>query len=380
MEEERNSMTDTKFFKAVEANDLATVTQMVQTLDKNHLHEIVNDQGQTPLMVAVLQNNLALATILLEAGFDPSQKDVNHLSPFVAAAANGFDQVFSVLISAKPDPTQVNRFGGTALLPASEKGYLKAVQLSLAYGVPVNHQNRLGWSALLEAVILGDGGFLYQEIIQDLVSEGGDVHAVDFDDQSAVQYALERNQTQVQKILEGTNQADDAKIRQLMREERLTEALVELYKKTDSLQKLYYLGSVYERLKDAETAQYYFEKGLENDAQFAFYLANLNRKQGKVEEALAYFKLGAARTTDYYFDYHRSNYLRELGRHEEAVALMDKLLTEYPKRTDFMFHKANSLRTLGDHQAAYDTMIEAATIQPQNPLFMEQAEVSKILM
>lgn len=261
-----------------------------------------------------------------------------------------------------------------------KKGYLKAVQLALAYGVPVNHQNRLGWSALLEAVILGDGGFLYQEIIQELVSEGGDVHAVDFDGQSAVQYALERNQPKVQKILEGTAQEDYAKIQQLMCEERLTEALVELYKKPNSLQQTYYLGAVYERLKDVETAHYYFEKGLEKDARFAFYLANLNRKQGKVEETLAYFKLGAARTPDYYFDYHRSNYLRELGRHEEAVALMDELLIEYPKRTDFMFHKANSLRTLGDHQAAYDTMIEAATIQPQNPLFMEQAEVSKTFM
>ena len=45
-----------------------------------------------------------------------------------------------------------------------------------------------------------------------------------------------------------------------------------------------------------------------------------------------------------------------------------------------MFHKANSLRTLGRHQEAYDTMIEAAEVQPQNPLFMEQAEVSKKLM
>ncbi len=373
-------MMDTKFLKAVENNDVETVTQLVQTLDKNNLHVVVNDQGQTPLMVAVLQNNLALTTILLEAGFDPNQKDVNHLSPFVAAAANGFDQVFSVLISAKPDPTQVNRFGGTALLPSSEKGYLKAVQMVLDYGVPVNHQNRLGWSALLEAVVLGDGGFLYQEIIRELVAYGADVHAIDFENKSAVQYALERNQTDVQRILEGTDQEDDTEIRQLMREERLTEALVKLYKLPDSLQKLYYLGSVYERLEEVKAAHYYFEKGLEKDTQFAFYLANLNRRQGKVAEALAYFKLGASKTSDYYFDYHRSNYLRELGRHEEAVALMDELLTKYPKRTDFMFHKANSLRTLKEHQAAYDTMLEAAKIQPQNPLFIEQAEISKTLM
>lgn len=373
-------MTNIKLFEAVENNDIETVTKIVTELDKSNLHKVVNDDGQTPLMIAVLKNNLALSTVLLHAGFDPNQKDVNQLPPFIAAAANGFDQVLSVLISAKPDPTQVNRFGGTALLPSSEKGYLKAVQVAIDYGVPVNHQNRLGWSALLEAVILGDGGFLYQDIARELVLHDGNIHDVDFENTSTLQYAIDMKQTDFQQILEGTYQDDYDEIRQLIRGERLTDALVKLYDMPTSLQQYYYLGYAYERLNDPNAAQYYYGKGLEEDGQFAFYLANLVRRQNKVEEALDYFKLGASKTKGYYFDYHRSNYLRELGRHEEAVELMDELLGTYPGRTDFMFHKANSLRTLGRHQEAYDTMIEAAEVQPQNPLFMEQAEVSKKLM
>ena len=370
-------MLETKLFEAVENNDIETVTKLVNELDKKYLHEVVNEKGQTPLMIAVLNNHLALTTVLLHAGFDPDQQDINDLSPFIAAAANGFDQTLSVLISEKPDPTQVNRFGGTALLPSSEKGYLKAVQIALDYDVPVNHQNRLGWSALLEAVILGDGGFLYQDIVRELVDYGGNIHDVDFENKSALQYAIEMKQTDLQKILEGNNKDDYTEVRQLIRNENLTDALVKLYDKPTSLQQYYYLGCVYESLNDLKISQYYFEKGLEEDGQFAFYLANLVRRQHKVEEVLEYFKLGASKIKGYYFDYHRSNYLRELGRHEEAVILMDELLAVYPSRTDFMFHKANSLRTLGRHQEAYDTLVKAADIQPQNPLFMEQAEVSK---
>lgn len=360
-------MSHTELFEAVEKNDIEKVIVLVKDLDKNNLDQVVNSNGQNPLMVAVLRNNLALSTILLDAGFDPSQKDVTELPPFIAAASNGFDEILSVLISAKPDPTQYNRFGGTALLPSSEKGYLKAVQVAIDYGVPVNHQNRLGWSALLEAVILGDGGFLYQDIARELVSHGGNIHDADFDNKSTLDYAKQMGQTDFQKILEGQYEDDYTEIRQNLRDENLTSALVKLYAKEDSIQQYYYLGYSYERLNDLVAAQYYFERGLEKDGQFSFYLANLLRRQNKVDEALNYFKIGAERTKGYYFDYHRSNYLRELGRHEEAVILMDELLADYPDRTDFMFHKASSLRTLQRHQEAYDTMIKAAEIQPQNP-------------
>lgn len=367
-------------FKAVVDNDIKTVESILSTLDSSQLNEIVNENKQTPLMLAVLKNNLVLTTLLLKAGFDPSQKDITELPPFVAAAANGFDKVFSMLLSVKPDPKQVNRFGGTALLPSSEKGYLKTVQVALDYGVPVNHQNRLGWSGLLEAVILGDGGFLYQDIARELVDHGADVDAKDFESVSSREYAKLMKQDAILEILEKRHSDAYETARKLIREESLYEALNVLHDGDDTLQKYYYLGYTYERLGDLVAAQYYFEKGLELDPQFAFYLVNLVRRQGKTEEALDFFKQGAERTEGYYFDYHRSNYLRELGRHEEAVVLMDALLSEYPDRTDFMFHKANSLRTLNRHQEALDTMVEADRILPQNSLFKEQAEISKSLL
>ena len=129
-------------------------------------------------------------------------------------------------------------------------------------------------------------------------------------------------------------------------------------------------------MDDLIHAKQYYEKGLAQDAQFAFYLANLERKQKNVEKAMEYYDLN----DQDYFKYHKSNYLRELGRHEQAIELMDQLLDKNPKRVDYKFHKANSLRTLGRHEEALKEMNEATDLMPQNILFKEHAQQSATLI
>ena len=46
------------------------------------------------------------------------------------------------------------------------------MRILLEAGVDIDHVNNLGWTALLEAVILGDGGPVYQEIVGILVDAG----------------------------------------------------------------------------------------------------------------------------------------------------------------------------------------------------------------
>ena len=45
--------------------------------------------------------------------------------------------------------------------------------------IDVDHVNHLGWTALLECVILGDGTTRYQEIARILVAHGADVSIAD---------------------------------------------------------------------------------------------------------------------------------------------------------------------------------------------------------
>lgn len=61
-------------------------------------------------------------------------------------------------IEAGADTTLTNRYGETALIPAADRGHVKVVEYLLSESdVDVDHMNNLHWTALLEAVILGDG-------------------------------------------------------------------------------------------------------------------------------------------------------------------------------------------------------------------------------
>lgn len=365
-------------FEVIQENQLEKLEEHLKNKESIHL---LDSMERSPLMHAVLANNLAMTGLLIEAGANPNQKDATELSPFIAAAANGFDEVFQLLLTAQPELTSVNRFGGTALLPSSEKGYLKTVQLAIGAGVPVNHVNRLGWSALLEAVILGDGGFLYQDVIRTLVAGGADIYQEDDEKQHSLDYAKKRGQKEIVALLEQTDADGYEQIRTSIRQNDWISALAKLYVKIEEPKKQFYLGYVFEQLKNYEQSRYYYQKGAQTEIQFYFYLAILERKLGHKQAALSYFDKGAKQDQGIFFSYHKSNYLRELGEHEAAIEVMDTLLKKNPNRVDYMFHKANSLRSIGKLQLAVETLEQAAQLVPENELYQEQAEqVKKIIV
>ncbi|AQP53544.1 hypothetical protein CBF34_00310 [Vagococcus penaei] len=364
-------MVEKKLVEFLENGELTKFLAQVTPSTK----EVTNHKGQSALMLVVLANDLAKVAQLLSLGLDANHQDNGELSPFIAAAANGFSDIFSLMVTYQPDLTQVNRFGGTALLPSSEKGFIEVVQTALEAGVPVNHVNRLGWTAIQEAVILGDGGYLYQDIIEELSHYGATYHHQDYTKRTVVDYALLLKQLEVYDgLMALTPETQWTLVKQLLRQKKYRDALHVVSSLPDSLKKRYYLGRIYEQLKEYDLAKDYYEQGLQEAVQFAFYLALLMRKQGAVEPALAYFDLGIEQTDSDFFSYHKANYLRDLGRHQEAIILMEQLLEKQPKRVDYLFHLANSLSQLGQFEAARTTLLKAAILQPDNPLFVEQVK------
>jgi ankyrin repeat protein len=125
-------------------------------------------------------------------------------SPFLLAGALGDVEILKLLIAAKPGPdfTKVNRYGGSALIPACERGHLDAVKLLIKAGVPVDHVNRLGWTGLLEAIILADGGKKHQQIVAALIKAGADVDLADKDKVRPLQHAKQRGYAKIVALLE----------------------------------------------------------------------------------------------------------------------------------------------------------------------------------
>ncbi|MDP3951175.1 ankyrin repeat domain-containing protein, partial [Microbacterium sp.] len=105
------------------------------------------------------------------------------------------------LLPADPDFTIRNRFGGLSPIPASERGHVDYVRRVVKTDVDLNHVNDLGWTALLEAVILGDGGQDHQEIVRILLEAGADPDIADREGVTPLQHAERRAYDEIASLL-----------------------------------------------------------------------------------------------------------------------------------------------------------------------------------
>jgi ankyrin repeat protein len=67
--------------------------------------------------------------------------------------------------------------------------------------IDVDHVNRLGWTALLEAIILGDGGVAHTQIVRLLVAHGANVQLADAQGITPLAHAEQRGQRGIIEIL-----------------------------------------------------------------------------------------------------------------------------------------------------------------------------------
>ncbi|MGW0737496.1 ankyrin repeat domain-containing protein [Streptomyces sp. NPDC002851] len=173
-------------------------------LDDGADPEARDRRDRTALLLASAGDHVAVAKVLVEAGADPDALDDRHDTPWLVTGVTGSAEMARVLAKADPDYDIVNRFGGTSLIPAGERGhvaYIREVLRNPGIDVDVNHVNNLGWTALLEAVILGDGGRDHQRAVELLLDGGADPDLADRDGVTALQHAERRGYDEIAKLL-----------------------------------------------------------------------------------------------------------------------------------------------------------------------------------
>ncbi|MFG2295794.1 ankyrin repeat domain-containing protein [Streptomyces sp. NPDC048603] len=181
---------DRMLLDAARAGDTGAVRA---ALDAGAAPETRDEDLRTPLLLAVLGDHVAVAEVLIAAGADPDAPDAREDSPWLVTGVTGSVRMMRVLLPAGPDLTQRNRFGGISLIPAAERGHVGYVRAVLAEtDIDVDHVNRLGWTALLEAVILGDGDFRHEEVVRLLLAAGADPWLADSKGVTAYEHAVRR--------------------------------------------------------------------------------------------------------------------------------------------------------------------------------------------
>ena len=153
------------------------------------------------LVTAAKANDVPLVRELIRRGGNVNAKDALQDSAFLYAGAEGFNEVLGLTLAAGADVASTNRYGGTALIPASEHGHVDTVRILIDAGVPVNHVNNLGWTAMQEAILLNSGGPRQQEVVRLLLAAGADPEIRDPEGRTALQNAERLGFTEIANLL-----------------------------------------------------------------------------------------------------------------------------------------------------------------------------------
>lgn len=99
------------------------------------------------------------------------------------------------------DVTSLDSYRGTGLIRAAHRGYAAIVRELLGAGIAVDHVNNLGWTALLEAIILGDGGPEHVDVVAALLDGGADPNLADGQGVRPLAHARERGYDAIAALL-----------------------------------------------------------------------------------------------------------------------------------------------------------------------------------
>jgi hypothetical protein len=190
---------DDRLLAAAASGDVAAISA---ALDEGADVDARDATGRTALLAATIAGRADAVRILLDAGADVDLQDDKLDNPFLYAGAEGLLDILRLVNEAGADPAITNRYGGIALIPASERGHVETVRYLLAESdVDVDHVNRLGWTALLEAILLSDGGPRHQTIVALLLEHGADPDLADKDGVRPLTHARARGQTEIAALL-----------------------------------------------------------------------------------------------------------------------------------------------------------------------------------
>jgi len=165
--------------------------------------ETVDSRQRTPLHVAVYQKKHDAARALIRLGADPNKLEIDRYDIITIAAVANDVPMLKIAIEGGGNPKAVtSRYDGTALIAAAHLGHAEVVRTLIAAKAPLDHVNNLRWTALIESIVLGDGGNNHTETLRALVEAGADVNIADGSGATPLRLARSRGYREMVAILE----------------------------------------------------------------------------------------------------------------------------------------------------------------------------------
>lgn len=185
---------------AAHAGDVARIRALA--VNSNDLNPR-DDRGRTPLHVATFARQREAVQALARAGANLNLLDHDRYDAVTIAAVADDEETLRLLLSMGASARQVtSRYDGTALIAAAHLGHAGVVRQLLAAGAPVDHVNNLHWTAVIEAIVLGDGGPRHQATLQALIRARANLQLPDAEGRTPLQLARARGYEPMVEMLE----------------------------------------------------------------------------------------------------------------------------------------------------------------------------------
>ena len=158
---------------------------------------------RTPLHAAAYFAKHGAMRALAAAGADVNALEHDRYDIVtIAAVANDVPTLKLALELGCKAANITSRYDGTALIAAAHLGHAEVVRILIAAGAPLDHVNNLHWTALIESIVLGNGGPQHTLTLKYLVEAGANLQLADRSGATPLALARSRGYRDMISILE----------------------------------------------------------------------------------------------------------------------------------------------------------------------------------
>ena len=159
--------------------------------------------GRTALHGATFARKRDAIRLLAQAGASLNALENERYDAVTIAAVADDEDTLRLLLELGASSGQItSRYDGTALIAAAHLGHAGVVRQLIAAGAPLDHVNNLHWTALIESIVLGDGGPRHQATLKALLDAGASTTLADRQGNTPLQLARQRGYAAMVQMLE----------------------------------------------------------------------------------------------------------------------------------------------------------------------------------
>jgi uncharacterized protein len=184
---------------AAAKGDSATIEKLVKTgaaIDARDGH------NRTPLHVAAFMRKNDAARRLMQLGADTNALEAQQYDIVTIAAVADDVPMLKIALEGGCKATNITSpYHGTALIAAAHLGHDEVVRTLIAAKAPLDHVNNLGWTAVIESIVLGDGGKRHIATLKALIDAKANVNLADGSGATPLTLAKRRGYTEMVALL-----------------------------------------------------------------------------------------------------------------------------------------------------------------------------------